>query len=200
MPNDKNKEMVLAQLEDAYNNIYELLNKINSLNDITKSIETVTNAFFKQYKDLLNTDQLKNMYEENSDAVKIVEENSNKVAATIKNLTYYKDLINNEVDGFSKRFSTFEDELRKMKNSISEVDKKLSNIINETEKRIRRSNHDVDRTLKLLEVTTELNKYDAIMKTLNENNRLLKEINSNLNKPNDFNPKKIKKNDILINK
>jgi hypothetical protein len=200
MPTNKNNEMILAQLEDAYNNISELLEKINSLNDLTKSIETVTNNFLVQYKQLLNTEQLKNMYDENLDAVKKIEENASKVTTTIKNLTYYKDLINNETEGFSKRFLAFEDELKKVKVSISDVDKKLSGIINETEKRIRRNNHDVDRTLKLLEVTAELTKYDELSKKVLENNCLLKEIEKSINASNNNAYNKRNNNNDVLNR
>jgi len=199
MTTDKSKESLLEQLEEAYSNISDLLNKINSLNDLTKNIEIVTNTFFKQYKELLDTNQLKSIYEENTDAVKKIQENADKVTDTIKNLTYYKDLVSNEIEGFSQKFNTFDEELRKLKNSLSDVDKKLSNIINETEKRTKRANNDVEKTLKLLEVTVELNKYEMLEKRIADNNRMLKEIQNSLNKSNNFYPKKSKPNDILKN-
>lgn len=164
------------KIEDSHKKMLLLLDEIGGFKSIFSSFSDQVEAAKAQYNDLFKIEKFSELKKNNDALLKKVQEDVKKIDENMSIIETYKKLTDEQINIFVKRIHTYEDDHKKMRQAMNDIDNKLSFILTKMDKR---ENSVYEKSIKvnqLFEANAELQNYSELLKLQKDNNRLLKKL------------------------
>lgn len=180
-------EQLANKIETAYIELKKTIDQIDMLSGVIEHIRNTSQEILEKYIAVIDPSKLTQIREQNRHALKQMIEDIQKIETNMTDFDVISHQTKELVDTFSKRFSSFDDMFKKIKQAVGDLDNKLLKLLKEAEKQQRLGQNRFLQASKLFHASAEIEKYDELLALEKENNRLLKEL---LSKPSlGINPK-----------
>lgn len=169
-------DQLANKIETAYIELKQTIDRIDMLSTVIEHIKETSQEILEKYITAIDPARLTQIREQNKHALNRMIEDIQKIEANMTDFDVVSHQTKELVDTFSKRFSTFDDMFKKMKQSMGDLDNKLLKLLKESEKQQRLGQNRFLQASKLFHASAEIEKYDELLALEKENNRLLKEL------------------------
>jgi hypothetical protein len=174
------------KIEESHKKMLILLDEIGGFKNIFSNFSEQIETAKTQYNELFKIEKFNDLKKNNDLLLKKMQEDIKKIDENMSIIETYKKLTDEQINIFVKRIHTYEDDHKKMRQAMNDIDNKLSFILTKIDKR---ENSIFEKSMKvdqLFSANVELQNYSELLKLQKDNNRLLKKL-LDLNKINESN-------------
>lgn len=164
------------KIEETYNELLLAIKKINVLSETIDSLKTTTTEIINQYTQTIDQSKLEKTRASSEKALNAMLNDIRKVEEQMSGFEVIKQTLEDSFELFTKRMTSLEDNIKKTKGPIQEIDQKLIKYIKEAEKNNLIGLKRLTQAATLVDAKEEIQKYDKLLELEKENNKLLKQL------------------------
>jgi hypothetical protein len=164
------------KIEETYNELLLAIKKINVLSETIDGLKTTTTEIINQYTQTIDQSKLEKTRASSEKALNAMLNDIRKVEEQMSGFEVIKQTLEDSFELFTKRMASLEDNIKKTKGPIQEIDQKLIKYIKEAEKNNLIGLKRLTQAATLVDAKEEIQKYDKLLELEKENNKLLKQL------------------------
>jgi hypothetical protein len=187
-----NEEILAKKIEDAYIEMRNMIDKLDAINRIVDQFKNNTNEILEKYITTLEPTRIAEIRENSKKALNEMIIDIKKIDQALNDFAVIEHQLGENIASFNTRIHKLEQDLQSNRKSLQEVDTKLIRIIKEAEKNQQTAQKRFYQANQLINASSEVEKYDELIKLQRENNKMLKELleKNQVQHQNHFNQKK----------
>lgn len=167
------------KIEETYNELLIAIKKINTLSETIEGLKSTTTDIINQYTQTIDQSKLDKIKSSSEKALNTMVKDIKVIEDQMISFEVVKQTIEDSIELFTSRMSSLEDNLKKTKGPIQEIDQKIIKHIKEAEKNNALGLKRFNQASALIDAKEEIKRYDKLLELEKENNRLLKQLISN---------------------
>lgn len=169
-------ELLAKRIEEAYDSLSTTIEKIGMLSGIVDQFKSNTETIIEKYMVTLEPSRIAELRENSKKNLQKMIEDIGSIDKALSNYEVVEYQLGEHITNFQTRMNNLEQSLQSTRKSLQDMDNKLLRLIKEAEKNQATAQKRFNQSSQLFAATTEIEKYDELLKLTKSNNKLLNDL------------------------